>query len=82
MLTLPVLWFAADYGRVIHIHASSLTVLLLAATQHEFDAPTLERLRWQHVAIMFGCVFFVGSWRLVHWNPTLLSVFRVITLAS
>jgi hypothetical protein len=65
--SLPLLWIAADYGRLIHIHISCLSLLALTARQDESVA-TMRRDFKQAIAWAI-VIAYVSSWRLIHWNP-------------
>jgi hypothetical protein len=75
--TLPLLWVAADYGRLIYIHIgclSLLTLLLLAKIPKEpFHLEPYHLLMW-------GVFFlYIYSWRLIHYDAHMEKAFPILS---
>ena len=68
--SLPLLWIVADYGRLIYIHVTCLSLLTLMATQDRSNAPLRFRFDFRHIAAWVLILLFVISWRLLHVEAT------------
>jgi uncharacterized membrane protein len=75
--SIPLLWVAADYGRIIHIHATCLSLLMLMATQETENMPLRFDFNLLHIGYWSLCLLFVISWRLIHWKALPRGAFRL-----
>lgn len=76
LTSLPLFWVAADYGRVIYLHISSLSLLALLINSKTPSLNPKFDLRWGLGLI--GAVFFIISWRLVHSNASISGTFPLL----
>lgn len=65
--SLPLLLIAADYGRIIHIHVSCLTLLILTIRQD--DSILSVQFDFKQITAWTVAVVYIVGWRLIHWNP-------------
>ncbi|MBK9927369.1 MAG: hypothetical protein IPP66_19035 [Anaerolineales bacterium] len=72
----PLFWVASDYGRLVYIHVSCLSLLSLMAIRDTDNAPL--RLSYREVAIWAVALLFVSSWRLPHWGASFEKAFPFI----
>lgn len=63
--SVPLLWFVGDYGRIIYIHVSSLTLLALLINRKTSTTPQKVNLKW--LVGWISSFIFIFSWRLIHW---------------
>jgi hypothetical protein len=75
--TIPLFWVAADYGRLISIHLTCLSMLLLMVNQEMKTTPYQVNIK--QMAAWGLCFFFVITWRLVHWEANFANSFPLIT---
>ena len=76
LASIPLFLVASDYGRLIYIHVSSLSLLTLAISQDVNNTPL--QLNFRGVIVWGGAFFFVTNWRLIHWGATLGKTFPLI----
>jgi hypothetical protein len=76
--SIPLFWIAADYGRLINIHITCLSLLALMMTQEVNSTP--YQVNNKQIAAWGLCFLFVISWRLIHWEATFAKSFPLITL--
>lgn len=71
ILTVPLLWVMADYGRLIYLHVSCLTLLALMLIQ-EPDGP-VQALPLQAKQLLgwIAAILYMCGWRLIYWQATL-----------
>jgi hypothetical protein len=74
--TIPLFWIVADYGRIIHIHVSSLSLLALMIT-HQRNVDSM------YLSVRVGvewilCLVFVASWRLTVWRASFDTAFPLL----
>lgn len=78
--SLPLLWVVADYGRLIYIHITCLSLLALMATQEQNSHDTPLYLNSRQLAAWTLVLLFMGSWRMMHWKASIHSTFRLVEL--
>lgn len=66
--SIPLFWIVADYGRIIYIHITCLSLLALMVIHDRSNVP-LRLNPGQAVAWLLTFVY-AGSWRLIHWKAT------------
>jgi hypothetical protein len=64
--SLPLLWIVADYGRLIYIHVTCLSLLTLMATQEHIPTPLRLRVGLRDMGVWILVVLYIASWRLLH----------------
>jgi hypothetical protein len=71
--TIPLMWVVADYGRLIYIHVTCLSLLILMATPDK----TNQNLNLTLTGVGFWVLAFgfASSWRLIHWQANFQNVF-------
>jgi hypothetical protein len=75
--SIPLLWVAADYGRIIHIHATCLSLLMLMASRDTEKLPLRFDFNLLHMGYWSLSLLFVISWRLIHWRALPRSAYRL-----
>ena len=76
--SIPLFWVVADYGRLIYIHVTCLSLLILMGIQEKDDKPLLLNLR--QVPVWALAFLYVISWRLIHWRASLESAFPILAI--
>jgi hypothetical protein len=76
--SLPLSWVVADYGRLIYIHITCLSLLALMATQERNNMPL--HLNFKQIIAWVLCFLFISSWRLIHWNASAENAFPFIAI--
>jgi len=71
-----LLWFVADYGRIIHINIVCISLLVLMATPDRNN--TSLHINSRSINALLLCLAFVTSWRLIHWKASLENAFPLI----
>jgi hypothetical protein len=79
LASIPLFLVASDYGRLIYIHVSSLSLLTLAMTQDVNNTPL--QLNFKSVIVWGGAFLFVAGWRLIHWGATFGKTFPLFQSA-
>jgi len=80
--SLSLLWFVADYGRIIYIHVACLSLLMLMATRESDDKPLRLRLNLMQAGAWLFYLLFVVGWRLAHWEATPQNAFPFYTFIN
>jgi len=73
--SVPLFWIVADFGRIIYINVSCLSLLVLFANPDKDDRPLTINLK--NGLSLICCLLFVSSWRLVHFNVSLEKAFPI-----
>jgi hypothetical protein len=76
--SLPLLWIAADYGRIISIHTTFLSLLALMMTQDRNNAAL--RLGFNQTIAWALSLAFITGWRLYHWKAYLGNAFPILKI--
>ena len=76
--SLPLFWVVADYGRLIYIHVTCLSLLMLMGIQEQDDKPL--RLNSRQISIWTLVFLYSISWRLIHWKASLEGVFQFLAI--
>jgi len=71
-----LLWFVADYGRIIRINIVCISLLVLMATPDRNN--TSLHINSRSITALLLCLAFVTSWRLIHWKASLENAFPLI----
>jgi hypothetical protein len=77
LASVPLFWVASDYGRLIYIHISCLSLLTLMAIRDADNVP-LRILSYREIIIWVVSLLFVSSWRLIHWGTSFEKTFPLI----
>jgi hypothetical protein len=78
--SLPLLWIVADYGRLIYIHVTCLSLLTLMATQERNGVPLHFRFNLLHIGVWVLAVLFIVGWRLLHMGATPQEMFTLYSM--
>ena len=78
--TLPLLWIVADYGRLINIHVTCLSLLWLTAMQVPHE--TGIRLDAKQAGAWLLALLFAISWRLIYWHALFETAFPVTVIVN
>jgi hypothetical protein len=68
MGSIPLFWVVADYGRIIYIHVTCLSLLALMVIHDRSNTPM--RLNPRQALAWVLTFVYIGSWRLIHWKAT------------
>jgi len=76
--SIPLFWVVADYGRLIYIHITCITLLMLMGIQ-EKDGKPLQFTSRQVFSWLLVFVYVI-SWRLIHWKASMESAFPITVI--
>lgn len=71
-----LLWFVADYGRIIYINIVCITLIILMATPDKNNSSL--SINSKTIISIFLCLTINTSWRLIHWKATFENAFPLL----
>jgi hypothetical protein len=74
--SIPLCWVVADYGRLIYIHVTCLTLLALLMSQDKNNIS--EYCKPEPITTWILCSLFIVSWRLIHFKASIDNAFPLI----
>jgi hypothetical protein len=78
--SLPLFWIVADYGRLIYIHVTCLSLLTLMATQERSSEPLRFRFNLLHTGAWLLTFLFIIGWRLLHVEASPQKTFMLYSI--
>jgi hypothetical protein len=78
--SVPLLWFAADYGRIIYIHVTCLSLLALMACQEENRNELQLNFSLREITPWILVLLFIGNWRVMHTKATIDNTFHIVNI--
>lgn len=76
--SIPLFLVASDYGRLIYIHAASLSLLTLMVIRDAENTPL--RLSPGQLLAWGASLLFVAGWRLIHWGASVGKTFPFLSV--
>ena len=76
--SIPLFWVVADYGRLVYIHVTCLTILMLMGIQENVDNPL--RLNINLIPVWALAFLYITGWRLIHWRASLEAAFPILAI--
>jgi len=76
--SIPLFWVVADYGRLLYIHVTCLSLLILMGVQ-EKDCKPLH-LNSRQISVWALAFLYISSWRLIHWRASLEGAFPILAI--
>jgi len=76
--SIPFFWIVADYGRLIYIHVTCLTLLMLMGIRENEGNPL--RLNIKQFPIGALAFLYIIGWRLIHWRASLEAAFPILAI--
>lgn len=76
ILSIPLFWVVADFGRLIYIHVSCLSLIILMANPDKDDRPL--KIYKNDMFLVCFCFIFIVIWRLTHFNVSMESNFPLV----
>ncbi len=80
ILSLPLLWVVADYGRLIYIHIVSSSLMLFLINDKVNNQTITVNLWW--VSSWVFSLLYIFGWRLIHIDASFNSVFPFMKIVN
>jgi len=78
--SIPLFLVVADYGRLIYIHVTCLSLVMLMGIQERDDKPI--HLDFRQISVWTLALLYIIGWRLIHWEASLESSFPLLTIIA